>query len=147
MWAAAIMVFTAGSTLKWAASPLKAEVAILKEAATSIAVRTAVVIVADSGRRYWRWRRGARVGGILAFLDGVRSFHRNSTYPCRAINTSRHPEISIFSPAFPPRVPDNPIIFTIFCAIAHCSNTMVQLSPTSSRKNTLKDEVKKENIP
>lgn len=50
MGATTVVVFTASSTLKRTASPLKARVSILINTATSRALSTAVVIVTD---RWW----------------------------------------------------------------------------------------------
>ena len=56
MRAAAIVVFTAGSSLKWTASPFIAVAGVLVNAATSIALGTRVVAVADRRRSNWgRW--------------------------------------------------------------------------------------------
>lgn len=53
MWAAAVMVITAGCSLKWTASPCKAIVAILKDAAASVALRAGIIIVTHSWGLYW----------------------------------------------------------------------------------------------
>ncbi|WP_216075536.1 hypothetical protein, partial [Acinetobacter indicus] len=55
--AATGMVLTAGGTLEWAASPCEAIVGELIDTAAGAAFRTRIVIVANSGRLYWRWTR------------------------------------------------------------------------------------------
>jgi hypothetical protein len=102
MWAAAIMVITAGGTLEWAASPCKAILSILKDAAASTAIRAGKVIITHGRRFYWRWRRWTRIGGILAFLDRVRGFYCNSTFSCWTCNVSLHSDIAALSPALAP---------------------------------------------
>lgn len=70
--AAAVMVITAGCRLKWAASPSKAVITILVDAAASVSIWARVVIIADS-RGLHRRRGWGRAGPrrILAFLGGV----------------------------------------------------------------------------
>lgn len=139
MWAAAIVVITAGGSLKRAASPCKARVTILKDTAASVALRARVIIVTHSRRLCWRWRRRSGVGRILAFLYGIWGLHGNSTLAREsASHITLHPNIASLSPATAPWILHNPVISSIFCAISNSSNTMVQRCPTSSRKYTLK---------
>uniref|UniRef100_UPI00200E9033 hypothetical protein n=1 Tax=Escherichia coli TaxID=562 RepID=UPI00200E9033 len=53
MGAAAVVIITAGSGLKWAASPCKAVASILIDTATSIAFRAGVGLVTNRGRHNW----------------------------------------------------------------------------------------------
>lgn len=147
MRAAAVMVITAGGRLERAASPCKAIVCILIDTAASVALRTVVVVITDSWGLYRRWRRGAGVGGVLAFLDRVRGLHCNTTFAGgSAIQIALHPDIPCLSPASTPWVPHNPVINTIFCAISNSSNSMVQCCPASSGEYTLKRDGGNQNI-
>lgn len=138
MRAAAVMVITAGGTLERAASPWKAIVCVLIDTAASVALRAGVIAITDSWGLYRRWWRGARVGGILAFLDRVRGLHCYTTFAGgSACQIALHPDIPFLSPAWTPWVPHNPVINTIFCAISNSSNSMVQCCPAFSREYTL----------
>lgn len=103
MWAATVMVITAGGTLKWAASPRKAKVSILVSTAAGVALSAGVIAITDSWGLYWRWWRWAGVGRILAFLDRVGGLHCNSTFAsCRANQIALHLKIAFLSPASTP---------------------------------------------
>lgn len=71
MWAAAVVVITAGSRLERAASPAEAEVVKLVHAAAGASLRTCVVIITHRGRFHWSWRRWARIRRVRTGLDGV----------------------------------------------------------------------------
>lgn len=103
MRAAAVMVITAGGRLERAASPCKAVAFILIDTAASVALRTVEIVITDSWGLYRRWRRGAGVGGVLAFLDRVRGLHCNTTFAgSSAIQIALHPDIPFLSPASTP---------------------------------------------
>lgn len=139
MWAAAIVVITAGGSLKRTTSPFKAIISELKSTAAGVAFWTGIVIITNLWRLYWRWRRWTWVGGIVSCLDWVRSLHRNSTYSCSCTQQiTLHPDIAFLSPASTPWVSHNPVINTIICAISNSGNTMVQWCTTSSGEYTLK---------
>lgn len=81
----AVVVVTASGRLKRAAPPSKAVAIVLIETAAGIAFGTAVIIIANSRRRYWRWRRGARIRGILTIFNRIRGLNCNSTFACCCI--------------------------------------------------------------
>lgn len=133
------MVVTAGGTLKRAATPWKAVISPLEKTAAGVALWTGEVIVTNCRRLNRRRRRGTRVGRVLAFLDGIRGLHCDSTYASgSAFKITLHPDIAFLTPTGTPWVSHNPVINTIFCAISNRGNAMVQCSPTDSSKYTLK---------
>ena len=143
MRAAAVVVIAAGSSLERAASPCKAILSIIKDAATSAAIRAGKVIITHRWRFHWRWRRWTGIGGVLAFLDRVRGFDCNSTFSSWAGNVSLHSDIAALPPALAPRVPHNPVVFTLFSSVTHSGNTMVQIYPTFSSKYALEGKGRK----
>lgn len=144
MRATAIVVITAGGSLKRATSPFKAIVCKLVSAAAGVAFWAGIVIITDLGRLYWRWRGWTRVGRIWTCLDRIRSFHGNSTHACGwAEQITFHPDIPILSPTSTPWIPHYPVFNTFFCPISNHSNTMVQWCTTFSSKYTLQENKKK----
>lgn len=134
------MIFTTGGTLKWAASPCKAIFTILIYAAAGGSLRTAIIIIANSRGLYWGWGRWTWIRRIWPVLYRVRGLNCNSTFTRRtASQIPFHSNIPVLPPVFAPRVSNNPVVMTIFCAISHSSNTMVQGCPTFASKYTLRN--------
>lgn len=103
MGAAAVMVSTAGGRFKRAASPRKAVVVVLKQAAACGALRAGIVSITDNIRLIRGGRGRAWVGRILASLDWIRGLHGNATLASvGAVQIPLDLHISILSPAFAP---------------------------------------------
>lgn len=103
MWAAAVVVITAGSRFQGAASPAKAKFAILVHAAASASLWARVVVITHGGGFYGGWRRGAGIRRVLAGLDRVRGFHCNTTLPCGGVSyIAFEPDVALFSPTRAP---------------------------------------------
>lgn len=146
MGTATIVIITASSTFKWATAPREAIFSILIDTTTGCAYGARIVTVTNSWWANGRWRRGARIWRILAFLDRVRCFHCNPAFSCSGVgHVTLHLNIAFLSPAWSPWVPDKPVILAIFAAVSNCSHSMVQLGPTCSSEYTLdKVEMDKE---
>lgn len=103
MRTATIVVFTAGGCLERAASPGKAVVCILIDAAAGGALGTRVVTVADGWGLHWRWWRRAGIGRILATFDRVRGLHHYTTFASGGTNhITCHSDVALLSPAITP---------------------------------------------
>lgn len=138
MRAATIVIITAGGCLERAASPGKAVVCILIDAAAGVALGTRVVTVTDSRGFHRRWWRRARIGRILASLDGVRGLHGYTTFASGGTShITCHSDVAFLSPATAPWVLHYPVINSIFGAISDCRNPMIQSCPTFPSKYTL----------
>lgn len=127
MGAAAVVVITAGCRLKGAASPSKAVITILVDAAASASLRAWIIIITNSWgfyrRRWWRWIRLRRV---LTLLGWIWWLYGNSTLArFGAGDIALQPDVSILTPAGSPWVPHNPVINTVFGTIPNSNHTVV----------------------
>lgn len=138
MWAATIVIFTAGSAFKRAASPVIAATTEFKDTTAGGGLGAFIVIITDWRWPNWTWRRGAWIWRILAIFNRVRRLYCNSTKAYSLWHIPLHPYVAVLSPAWSPRVPDYPVIKTILRTISYHIHTMVQWQSTFSSKYTLK---------
>lgn len=123
--AAAVVIIAAGGALEWAAAPGVAVFAILVDAAAGGAIGASVVVVADGGRRGWGRRSRAGVRGVLALLQRVGWLNGNAALATARLDVALHTDVAGLTPALAPRVPHDPVVLAILCAVPNSSDAVI----------------------
>lgn len=80
-----------------------------------------------------------RLAWVLAILHGVRGLHCNSTLAGKCVrHVALDLDVSTLPPVASPRVPHEPIVNAVLCAVPNGSHTVVKGRPTFPGEDTLK---------
>lgn len=74
---------------------------------------------------------------VLISLGGVRSHHNNPTFAAVIRHVSPEPEVALFAPIRPPRVPHDPIVLPVLRPVPDHHHAVIQLRPAFSVEHSL----------